>query len=87
MKIVLYGILRSIAGVKEISSGARSLPALIDELATGFGERMGRYLFEEDNVESLTVVLNGKVVPKSKKGDVRLGDADVVELLSPIGGG
>jgi len=87
VKIVLYGILRSIAGVKEFSSGAVSLPALLEELAADFGERMGKYLYEEDNVESLTVVLNGRVVPRSRKKETRLGESDIVELLSPIGGG
>ena len=87
MKIILYGILRSIAGVKELSSGARSLPALLEELSNDFGDKMNKYLYEEDNVESLTVVVNGKVVPRSDKMGIRLGDADLVELLSPIGGG
>jgi thiamine biosynthesis protein ThiS len=87
VKILLYGILRSLAGSKELSSRSKSISALLEELSTEFGDRMTKYLFEEDNVESLTVVVNGKVVPRSEKKGIQLGDSDVVELLSPIGGG
>jgi thiamine biosynthesis protein ThiS len=87
MKVLLYGILRSIAGRKEISSGASSIPQLLAELADAFGKRMRAYLFEQDHIESLTVVKNGKVMARSERAQVSLEEGDVVELLSPIGGG
>ncbi len=87
MKVLLYGILRSIAGRKEMASRASSIPQLLTELADTFGKRMSAYLFDQDNVESLTVVMNGKVLAKSDRAQACLGEGDVVQLLSPIGGG
>jgi thiamine biosynthesis protein ThiS len=87
MKVLLYGILRSIAGRKEITSSASSVPLLLGELADAFGKRMNAYLFEQDHVESLTVVKNGRVMTRSERAQASLGEGDVIELLSPIGGG
>lgn len=87
MKVVLYGILRSIAGRKELSSSARRIDSLLEEVSSRFGSKMSEYLYEQDNVESLTVVLNDQVVPRSEKALITLTEGDVVKLLSPIGGG
>ena len=87
MKVQLYGILRSLAGRKEIASKASTIPQLLSELAENFGTRMGDYLFEQDNVESLTVVMNGRVLARSERAEVILREGDTLKLLSPIGGG
>lgn len=87
MKVLLYGILRSIAGRKETTSRASSIPQLLSELADAFGKRMRAYLFEQDRIESLTVVRNGRVMTRSERTKACLEEADVIELLSPIGGG
>jgi molybdopterin converting factor small subunit len=87
MKVLLYGILRSIAGKKEITSKASSIRQLLVELADAFGKRMSAYLYEQDHVESLTVVKNGRVMTGSERAQASLEEGDIIELLSPIGGG
>lgn len=87
MKVVLYGILRSIAGKKEFPSKASTIGQLLEELSKLFGRKMQKYLYDQDTVESLTVVLNGKVISKSEKAKIHIHEEDIVELLSPIGGG
>ncbi len=87
MKVVLYGVLRSVAGVKELSSAARSIHDLLEELAHLFGRRMGEYLYRQGAADSLTVVHNGKVLSKRERDEAHLDDKDIVYLLSPVGGG
>jgi len=87
LKVVLYGILRSIAGRKDLDLDSPTVPQAEEELSRRFGSRMRQYLYEQDAVESLTVVLNGRVLSKDEARAARLQGEDVLELLSPIGGG
>jgi sulfur carrier protein ThiS len=48
---------------------------------------MRQYLYDQDAIESLTVVLNGRVLSKDEARTAKLQGEDVLELLSPIGGG
>ncbi len=87
MKVVLYGILRSIAGTKTVEVRSPTIAGTLKELSDLFGRRMHEYLYEQDSIESLTVVLNGRVLSTSERSRASLGEDDVLELLSPIGGG
>lgn len=87
MRVILYGILRSIAGTKELRLDSSTVSEAEEELSRRFGPRMREYLYDQDAVESLTVVLNGRVLSKDEARAARLQGEDVLELLSPIGGG
>jgi thiamine biosynthesis protein ThiS len=87
LKVLLYGTLRSLAGKKEHRSGAPTVDKLVEELSRAYGEKMRQYLCAHGNTESLTLVLNGKVIPRPERDTITLGESDTVELLSPIGGG
>ncbi len=87
LRVILYGILRSIAGTKELRLDSSTVSEAEEELSRRFGPRMREYLYDQDAVESLTVVLNGRVLSKDEARAARLQGEDVLELLSPIGGG
>jgi len=87
LKVILYGILRSIAGRKDLDLDSPTISQAEEELSRRFGPRMHQYLYDQDAVESLTVVLNGRVLSKEEARGAKLQDRDVLELLSPIGGG
>lgn len=87
MKVILYGILRSIAGRKDLDLDTPTVLGAEEELSRRFGPRMRQYLYDQDAVESLTVVLNGRVLSKDEARTAKLQGEDVLELLSPIGGG
>lgn len=87
MKVILYGILRSIAGRKDLDLDSTTVSGAEEEMSRRFGPRMRQYLYDQDAVESLTVVLNGRVLSKDEARTAKLQGEDVLELLSPIGGG
>ena len=87
MKVVFYGVLRALAGTREMDSDSKTLEELFDELSQKFGEKMAKLLRDEDMAEGLTVVYNERVLPRSERGRIRFAKDDVVKLLSPIGGG
>ena len=87
LKVLFYGIFRSVAGGREMESAAQTIDELFDELSRKFGSRMEKLLSDDDVVEGLTILCNDRALPRSQRGSIRFAKDDVVKLLSPIGGG
>ncbi len=60
---------------------------LLAEIASGYDEKLARYLFEDSNKlqESLVVLINGSVI--DRESPPQLSDGDEITLLNPVGGG
>jgi hypothetical protein len=64
-----------------------SLGALIQQLVTGMGmETGGNFLDEQGGISTdLTTIVNGIMISDSNRGNFRLKEGDLVELVSSPG--
>ncbi|HID56632.1 TPA: MoaD/ThiS family protein [Candidatus Poribacteria bacterium] len=90
MRLKFYAVFRDITGQKELDKEfSGTLGQLLDELCDEFGQRMRRYIFDEEGRvrKYVKIFVNGRNIQDLEGLETRLDDEDEVAIFPPIAGG
>ncbi|WP_300526328.1 ubiquitin-like small modifier protein 1 [Aminiphilus sp.] len=90
MEVLFFATIRNLTGEKELRvPRAATVRALLELLATRYGERFRRKVLDENGDPSpeLIVLVNGHHIAHLDGGDTPLAETDRISLFPVIGGG
>ncbi len=90
MEVLFFATIRNLTGEKELRvARAATVRALLELLATRYGERFRRKVLDEkgDPSPELIVLVNGRHIAHTGGGDTPLKDGDEISIFPVVGGG